>query len=96
VRSGSGAARTILLFHIISARPPKQPCMVHTFLKAPTRSRLHMHYSAEVTESSASKQHHLSITQTPSNVQSRQAPALMNTCYDARFAPHYVLNVNAG
>ena len=25
VRSGPGAARTILLFHIISARPPKQP-----------------------------------------------------------------------
>jgi hypothetical protein len=25
VRSGPGAARTILLFRIISARPPKQP-----------------------------------------------------------------------
>jgi len=25
VRSGTGAARTILLFHIISASPPKQP-----------------------------------------------------------------------
>jgi len=33
VRSGSGAARTILLFHIISARPFKQPRMVRTFLK---------------------------------------------------------------
>ena len=33
VRSGPGAARTILLFHIISARPSKQPLMVHTFLK---------------------------------------------------------------
>jgi len=28
VRSGPGAARTILLFHIISARPSKQPRMV--------------------------------------------------------------------
>ena len=33
VRSGPGSARTILLFHIISARPSKQPLMVCTFLK---------------------------------------------------------------
>jgi hypothetical protein len=33
VRSGPGEARTILLFHIISARPSKQPLMVRTFLK---------------------------------------------------------------
>jgi hypothetical protein len=33
VRSGSGAARTILLFHIISARPSKQHLLVRTFLK---------------------------------------------------------------
>ena len=33
VRSGPGAARTILLFHIISARPSEQPLMVRTFLK---------------------------------------------------------------
>jgi hypothetical protein len=33
VRSGPGAARTILLFHIISARPSKQPRMERTFLK---------------------------------------------------------------
>jgi hypothetical protein len=32
-RSGPGAARTILFFHIISARPSKQPLMVRTFLK---------------------------------------------------------------
>jgi hypothetical protein len=31
--SGPGAARTILLFHIISTRPSKQPLMVRTFLK---------------------------------------------------------------
>ncbi len=31
VRSGPRAARTILLFHIISARPSKQPRMVRTF-----------------------------------------------------------------
>jgi hypothetical protein len=33
VRSGPGAARTILLVHIIRARPSKQPLMVRTFLK---------------------------------------------------------------
>jgi hypothetical protein len=33
VRSGPGAARAILLFHIISAWPSKQPLMVRTFLK---------------------------------------------------------------
>jgi hypothetical protein len=33
VRSGPGEARTILLFHIISVRPSKQPLMVRTFLK---------------------------------------------------------------
>jgi hypothetical protein len=32
-RSGPRAARTILLFHIIGARPSKQPRMVRTFLK---------------------------------------------------------------
>jgi hypothetical protein len=33
VRSGPGVARTILLSHIISARPSKQPLMVRTLLK---------------------------------------------------------------
>ena len=33
MRSGPGAARTILLVHIISARPSKQPRMVRNFLK---------------------------------------------------------------
>ena len=33
MRSGPGEARTILLSHIISARPSKQPLMVRTFLK---------------------------------------------------------------
>ena len=36
------------------------------------------------------------ITQTPSDVQSRRAPALINTCHDARFAPHVGANVKAG
>ena len=40
VRSGPGAARTILLFHTFSARTPKQPRMVRTFLKVHTRPRL--------------------------------------------------------
>ena len=38
--SGPRAARTILLFHIISARPSKQPLMVRTFLKVHTLPRL--------------------------------------------------------
>jgi hypothetical protein len=33
MRSGPGGARTILLLHIISVRPSKQPLMVRTFLK---------------------------------------------------------------
>ncbi len=33
VRSGPGEARTILLLHIISVRPSKQPLMVRIFLK---------------------------------------------------------------
>jgi hypothetical protein len=33
MRSGSGEARTILLLHIISVRPSKQPLMVRTFFK---------------------------------------------------------------
>ena len=33
MRSGPGEARTILLLHIISVRPSKQPLMVSTFLK---------------------------------------------------------------
>ena len=33
MRSGPGEARTILLFHVISSRPSKQPRMVRTFLK---------------------------------------------------------------
>ena len=33
IRSGPGKARTILLLHIISARPSEQPLMVRTFLK---------------------------------------------------------------
>ncbi len=40
VRSGPGAARTILLFHIISTRPSNQPRMVRTFLKVHARTRL--------------------------------------------------------
>ena len=33
MRSGPGEARTILILHIISVRPSKQPPMVRTFLK---------------------------------------------------------------
>jgi hypothetical protein len=53
VRSGPGAARTILLFHIISARPSKQARMVGStlgvdsfaliFVSARTNKRHHHH-----------------------------------------------------
>ena len=33
MRSGPGEVRTILLLHIISVRPSKQPLMVRVFLK---------------------------------------------------------------
>ena len=33
VRSGPGSPWSILLFHIISARPSKQPLIIRTFLK---------------------------------------------------------------
>jgi hypothetical protein len=66
-RPEARAARTILLFHIISARPCKQPRMVRTFLKVHmvrTFLKVHsglglcIHCGVEVTESSTNKQHH--------------------------------------
>ena len=33
MRSGPGEARTILLLHVVSARPSKQPLLVRTFVK---------------------------------------------------------------
>ena len=54
--SGPGAARTILPFHTISARPSKQPCMVGStlgvhsfgliFVSARTNKRHHHHCKA--------------------------------------------------
>ncbi len=54
MRSGPGSARTILLFHTISARPPKQPRMVEStlrvyrfgliFVSARTNKRHHHHH----------------------------------------------------
>jgi hypothetical protein len=32
----------------------------------------------------------------PSDVQNRRAPELINTCHDARFAPHVGADINAG
>ena len=53
VRSGPGSSRTILLFHTISARPPKQPLF---FFSRGLGRRIHL--GVEVTESSTNKQHH--------------------------------------
>ena len=53
MRSSPGAARTILLFHIVSARPPKQPLFFFHGLG------LRMHLCVEVTELSTNKQHHV-------------------------------------
>jgi hypothetical protein len=63
VRSGPGEARTILLLHVIGARPSKQPCMVRTFLKVymelgsyfvPARTNRRHHH------------HHFSLSLSPS------------------------------
>ena len=55
-RQRPGAARTILLFHIISARLPKQPLF---FSHAALGWRMHL--GVEVTELSINKQHHVSL-----------------------------------
>jgi hypothetical protein len=55
--SEPGAARTILFFHIISARPSKQPRMVRTFLKVHARPKLAYPLRCRGTESSTNKQH---------------------------------------
>ncbi len=52
MRSGPGAARIILLFHIISARPSKQPLMVRVFLEV-YGARLQLFVSARTI-----KRHH--------------------------------------
>ena len=52
-----------VMLHTISARPPKQPRMVRTFLRYTRGLGWRMHCGAEVTESaesSTNKQHHLS------------------------------------
>jgi hypothetical protein len=52
VRSGPGEARTILLLHIISARPSKQPLMVRTFLK------VYMELGSYFVSAGTNKRHH--------------------------------------
>jgi hypothetical protein len=52
VRSGPGEARTILLLHIISARPSKQPLMVRTFLK------VYMELGSYFVSARTNKRHH--------------------------------------
>jgi hypothetical protein len=48
----AGEARTILLLHIISARPSKQPLMVRTFLKA------YMELGSYFVSARTNKRHH--------------------------------------
>ena len=52
VRSGPGEARAILLLHIISARPSKQPLMVRTFLK------VYMELGSHFVSARTNKRHH--------------------------------------
>jgi hypothetical protein len=52
VRSGPGEARTILLLHIISARPSKQPLMVRTLL------RVYMELGSYFVSARTNKRHH--------------------------------------
>ncbi len=69
VRSGPGAARTILLFHTISARPSKQPRMVGStlgvynfgliFVSARTNKRHHHQEQRVILDRYAIKPHNL-------------------------------------
>jgi hypothetical protein len=52
IRSGPGEARTILLLHIISAGPSKQPLMVRTFLK------VYMELGSHLVSARTNKRHH--------------------------------------
>jgi len=52
VKSGPGEARTILLLHIISAGPSKQPLMVCTFLK------VHMELGSYFVSARTNTRHH--------------------------------------
>ena len=52
MRSGPGEARTILLLHIISASPSKQPRMVRTFLK------VYMELGSFFVSARTNKRHH--------------------------------------
>jgi len=62
VRSGQGEARTILLVHIISARPSKQPLMVRTFLKV----YMELGSSFFVSARTNKRHHHLEQSRVPS------------------------------
>ena len=61
VRSGPRAARTILLFHTISAGPLNSLVWYVPSLRYTRGLGWRMHCGAEVPESSTNKQHHLSL-----------------------------------
>ena len=71
VRSGPGEARTILLLHIISARPSKHPLMVRTFLK------VHMELGSYFVSARTKKRHHpLRVAaMTPPTLTKRRGPS---------------------
>ena len=52
MRSGPGAARTILLLRVICASPSKQPLMVRTFLK------VYMELGSYFVSARTNKRHH--------------------------------------
>ena len=58
MRSGTGEARTILLLHIISVRPSKQPLMVLTFLKVYMELGFLYFVSARTKINNNKKKHH--------------------------------------
>jgi hypothetical protein len=59
VRSGPGEARTMLLLHIISARPCKQPLMIRAFLK------VYMELGSYFVSARTNKRHHHQFCQSP-------------------------------
>jgi hypothetical protein len=80
------ASHGLLLTPPPSSSPPKTP---HWSYSAQTRSQNEeKKHPPQTVPAPTDENLTYIISQTPSDVQSRRAPGLINTCHDARFAPH--------
>ncbi len=78
MRSGPGAARTILLFHTLVLSPLNSLVWYVPSLRYTRGLDWRMHCGAEVTESSTNKQHHLFVTDTCVSCGVRQRVPTLN------------------